>query len=176
VNAVAAQPLLLVDVDGVLNPLAATQPSASYQRHQLLGYELWLTREHGTWLDELATVFELTWATAWEHDANRLIAPAIGLADPLPVIEFHEGRMAAEGIWKRPAVERATAGRPFAWADDDFGPSDLAWAQRRTAAGAPALLLACDPLVGLTRGHVEVALSWAAQLRDGDGHQVLPVA
>jgi hypothetical protein len=170
------RPLLLVDVDGVLNPLATAHPGAGYQRHEILGYPLWLTCEHGAWLDELATVFELMWATTWEHDANRFIAPAVGLAARLPVIEFREGRMTADGIWKRPAVERATAGRPFAWVDDDFGPSDFAWAARRTAAGAPTLLLACDPLVGLTRAHVDAALTWAARHRGGEDDQVLPVA
>jgi hypothetical protein len=158
-----ARPLLLVDVEGVLTPLVAARPDLTYQEHNIHGDQLWLTRQHGAWLTELAAVFEPMWATTWEHDANRFIAPAVGLADPLPVIEFRHGRMpsdATDGIWKRPDVERATHGRALAWFDDDFGPSDLAWAAQRTAAGTPTLLLACDPLIGLTRQHVDAALAW----------------
>jgi hypothetical protein len=162
-----SQPQLLVDVDGVLNVLSLRQPGKGFRRHVVHGFPLWLTLQHGQWLTELGVAFEVVWATTWEHDANTHIAPRIGLAQVLPVIEFRHGRMRsrpAEGIWKRPDVERATQGRALAWLDDDFTAADFDWAARRTATQAPTLLLACDPLVGMTRQHVEEALAWAAEL------------
>ena len=42
---------------------------------------------HGDWLRELGSRFSLVWATAWGEDANRRLAPLLGL-DPLPVIPF----------------------------------------------------------------------------------------
>lgn len=161
------QPDLLADVDGVLNVLSLGQPRPGFRKYVVHGFTLWLTPQHGQWLTELGVAFRVVWATTWEHDANTHIAPRIGLAQVLPVIEFRHGRMQSrptEGIWKRPDVARATRGRAFAWLDDDFTAADFDWAARRTATEAPTLLLACDPLVGMTRQHVDAALAWAAEL------------
>jgi hypothetical protein len=169
------KPLLLVDLEGVLSPQVAGCPGPGFHRHVLRGDRLWLTQEHGAWLAELAGVFELAWATAWEHAANQLIAPILGLPGRLPVVPFPRARLTRllgfDGIWKRPDVEPLVQARPLAWLDDEFGPSDLAWAQRRTAAGMPTLLLVCDPLVGLTRAHVDTALVWAADRRPDKADQ-----
>ncbi|HEX3791953.1 MAG TPA: hypothetical protein VHW44_29095 [Pseudonocardiaceae bacterium] len=98
--------LLLLDVDGPLNPYAAGWPRrprgylpfletadggwiGGWQTRWRKGYRVWLHPGHGELLHALAaqTGLELVWATAWQHVANARIAPAIGL-DPLPVIEF----------------------------------------------------------------------------------------
>ena len=71
-----SRPFLLLDVDGVLNPIGL-QPSdlvpAGFDVHRLDGLRVLLAPEHGVWLRELSTAFKLVWATSWEHDANRLI-------------------------------------------------------------------------------------------------------
>lgn len=48
---------------------------------------VWLNPSHGAMLLSLTDVFELHWATAWEDDANRIVAPLIGLP-VLPVIRW----------------------------------------------------------------------------------------
>lgn len=160
-----AAPPLLLDVDGVLNVLSGTRPGDGFHEHVVQGVALWLTPQHGRWLNELSPTFELMWATTWEHDANTHIAPRIGLTKPLPVIEFGMRRAVSAWHWKLPDVNRVIGDeRPFAWLDDEFGPADHAWAAERTAQGAPTLLLACDPLVGMTRAHVDHALRWAGEL------------
>ena len=73
----ASLPLLLLDVDGVLNPYAAP------------------------WLAELAARFRIVWATAWQAEANRLLAPLLALPE-LPVIRFPV--VADQPIDKLPAV------------------------------------------------------------------------
>lgn len=153
----AEQGLLLLDVDGVLNPFAA-RPTArprgyrtyrytpdrrfyagsNARRHQ--GLRIWLHPAHGAQLRTLAAEarLEMAWATTWLHDANRYVGPAIGLP-PIPVIEFPLADLAPDesgwtswtttGGWKWPAVAAYAAGRPLAWLDDDHGLPDFARAR-----------------------------------------------
>lgn len=99
-----AKPLLLLDVDGPLNPYRLItrkgfkppkpwrgEPPCTYERHQMKAQDydgpVLLSRDHGRELTELRDLFTIVWATTWEHDANQLIGPAIGL-DDCPVIEW----------------------------------------------------------------------------------------
>src|SRR5690349_9172578 len=82
------RPYLLLDVDGPLNPYRAKMIPPGYALHDIHeGEKTWtllLSQQHGVELNALATSYELVWATTWEHGANRLIAPRLGLPD-LPV-------------------------------------------------------------------------------------------
>jgi hypothetical protein len=114
------RPLLLIDVDGVLNPYVrpGAAPPDGYAVHHLGGQRVVLSFQHGAWLHELAEQFDLAWVTAWEAEANSLIGPMIGAPPDLPVIQFHE-RLVDGWIWKLPAVRRFAEDRPMAWLDDD---------------------------------------------------------
>jgi len=140
----ASRPLLLLDVDGVLIPYAAAEQPAGFEQHQLLGEQVWLAPQHGAWLRPLCDRFELIWATGWEHDANRLLAPILGLP-ALPVMEFP--RNADGRFTKLPTITRFAAGRPLVWLDDELSDAARAWAASRAA---PTLLLDADPAIGLT--------------------------
>ena len=80
-------PLLLIDVDGVLNPFAAKRCPAGYVEEQIAGFPVRLRAADGPALLAYADRFELAWATTWEDQANTEIGPRIGLP-PLPVIHF----------------------------------------------------------------------------------------
>jgi HAD domain in Swiss Army Knife RNA repair proteins len=154
---VAIRGLLLLDVDGPLNPFAAkpfARPGGyvTYREtaagdwvsgrlvRRRQGYRVWLHPEHGALLRSLAdeTGLQLVWATAWTHAANERIAPAIGL-DPLPVLELPPTDMVLDGNgrlrwrrdggWKWPAVTAYAAGRPLAWLDDEHDGADHAAAR-----------------------------------------------
>jgi hypothetical protein len=140
------RPYLLIDVDGVLNPFGSGVRPEGFSRHQLMGNEVWLSRRHGLWLNQLATWFDLVWTTAWEHDAPRLIAPILKLPTDLPVIEFGQG--AADETWKLHDVERFVGNRPLAWIDDELWGDAFAWADRRDA---PTLLIRISSSVGTYR-------------------------
>lgn len=159
----AARPLLLVDVDGVLNPFAVRRGvlPRGFTEHAILGYRVLLARHHGDWLNGLADRFELVWATTWEDDANTLIAPLVGLPTDLPVIAFPNPQ--ATGTWKLPAVAAYVGDRPAAWIDDDLGSDAVRWRDLRTA---PTLLLRCDPAVGLVRRHIKALERFADRLVD----------
>lgn len=164
--------LVLLDVDGPLNPFAAKPDTLppGYAEHRVRlsrwhrkpQLRLWLNPTHGPRLTALAerTGAELVWATTWEHRANRQIAPVIGLPE-LPVIYFGEPRV--DSAWKYPVVARYAQGRPLLWFDDDF---DLYPRARDEflggRAGLPTELVRVNPRTGLTEAEFAHAESWLA--------------
>lgn len=154
------RPLLLVDVDGVLNPWAAERCPDGYREYQFFpGERVLLSPDHGPLLTSLAAYYDLVWATAWEHNANRLICPAITLPE-LPVIEFP---LSGRDLFfrKLPSVIEAVGDRPCAWIDDAHEQAHYYWATRR---GVPTLIVDIDPAVGLTAEVAALLSSWAAEL------------
>lgn len=167
---ITGRPLLLLDVDGPLNPFAGSAETrvgfvehrirlSRWSRRKVL--RLWLNPAHGPALLELArrTGAQLAWATTWGHRANTVIGPVIGLP-VLRVVELDD----AGGRWKFPAVERFAAGRPLIWVDDDFDLYPIerdAFLSRR--AGMPTELLRIDPRIGLTTADLAAVEAWLAR-------------
>ena len=141
----ASLPLLLLDVDGVLNPFAAPARPPGYTEHEFFPGE-----------------DQIVWATAWGADANRLLAPLLRLPD-LPVIRFPPVPFHPRD--KLPAVARFAGRRPLTWIDDALSPEAHAWAARRRT---PTVLIGIDPTEGLTRPVIEQALQWADAHRRND--------
>ncbi|MFI8099995.1 hypothetical protein [Streptomyces sp. NPDC086023] len=174
------RPLLLLDVDGPLNPFRSRLSGLrGYTSHRMWP-EAWLARqrpgsrrarrgvrvrlhpEHGARLTALP--YELAWATTWMHQANEMISPHVGLPGDLPVIEWPElfARDPDGLFWKtRPLLEWA-AGRPFAWVDDMFTHRDRVYATARH--DAPCLLLHVDPRRGLRPADFTALTEWADRL------------
>ncbi|WP_331730306.1 hypothetical protein [Streptomyces sp. NBC_01174] len=165
------RPLLLLDVDGPLNPYAATpqRRPAGYSTHRMrpTGWEnpwdkplrVWLNHDHGA--DLLALPYELVWATTWKSEANEWIGPHLGLP-PLPFVDWptmtpqHGARL----HWKTEALVAYAEGRPFAWVDDELGPEDREWVRKNH--DAPALLHQVDPRLGLLPDDFSALAKWAA--------------
>jgi hypothetical protein len=152
------RPILLVDVDGVLNPYAADVCPDGYREYDFLPRErVFLSDRHGPMLTSLVRYFELVWATAWQDDANRLICPVLHLP-VLPVIEFPRVG-GGQRLQKLPTVTRAVGDRPCAWIDDEHQPDHHEWARRREA---PTLIVDIDPREGLTSEAVQRLAAWGA--------------
>jgi hypothetical protein len=165
------KPLLLVDVDGPLNPYRGkpTKRPEGYLTHRLtpknwIGkpLRLWLNPEHGPMLTKFAAEndMELAWATTWEHEANTLIGPRIGLEEHWPVIEF-SGDLRVMTLWKFAAVRDYAAGRDLVWFDDDFSLYPEAkdrFLQART--GSRTRLHYVSPAMGLTRADLDEVKNW----------------
>ncbi|MER5747618.1 hypothetical protein ABT097_30655 [Streptomyces sp. NPDC002225] len=161
------RPLLFLDVDGPLNPYAAKpeRRPAGYTtirvpqdggtstgngggaRLRRGPLRVWLNPEHGPTLLRLG--YELYWATTWMGEANRWIAPVLGLPE-LPFVDFGDAlfRERPDGVhWKTAPLVEYAAGRPFAWVDDEqSGPDEAYLAAHHPARG---LLHHVDPRIGL---------------------------
>jgi hypothetical protein len=164
------RPLLLLDFDGPLNPYQAKTMPAGYRRLEIVeGAKSWsvlLNPQHGVELNALADVFQIVWATSWEHGANRLLAPLLGLPDDLPVIVWPDGARDAAASrrpqsWKTPYVADWVGRRPFVWIDDEVDRHDNAYLS--TVAGiGPHLLHGVEPNRGLVRADFDIVREWAA--------------
>jgi hypothetical protein len=174
------RPLLFLDVDGPLNPYAA-QPERRPHGYTTLrvprndgaedvvgltsrrrSLRVWLHPGHGPLL--LGLGFELCWATTWMGDANRWIAPVLGLPQ-LPFVDFGEAllRERPDGVhWKTGPLVEYAAGRPFAWVDDEQGEADGMYVSARHRGAA--LLHHVNPRIGLREDDFRVLADFAGSL------------
>ncbi|MFD3645870.1 hypothetical protein ACFWVT_00905 [Streptomyces cyaneofuscatus] len=174
-------PLLFLDVDGPLNPYAA-QPErrpAGYTTIRVprndgspdesLGLtgrrrplRVWLHPGHGRSLLRLG--YELCWATTWMDDANRWIAPVIGLPE-LPFVDFGDAlfRERPDGVhWKTGPLVEYARGRPFAWVDDEQSDPDQAYVAAHHP--GPGLLHHVNPRIGLREDDFRTLSDFAQSL------------
>lgn len=166
--AVPTRPLLLLDIDGPLNPYRAKEIPPGYERHEIQeGDKTWtllLNQQHGVELNALAEYFDLVWATSWEHGANRLIAPRLGLPNDLPVIIWPAGAREAavrqRWTWKTPYVAEWVGERPFIWIDDEVNRGDRAFLLARGGLG-PHLLHRVEANRGLDQEDFALIRQWA---------------
>ncbi|GAB3727752.1 HAD domain-containing protein [Nocardiopsis nanhaiensis] len=159
-------PLLFIDIDGPLNPFRATPSQLEgYSAHRMRppGWErparplsVWLNPAHGEEL--LALPYELVWASTWEHAANTMIGPVLGLPE-LPVVEMPRRPARHWGLFfKTPAIVDYAGGRPFAWVDDGITGRDRSWVDRNHL--GDALLCRIDPAIGLWEKDFDLLADW----------------
>ncbi|MGW1756904.1 hypothetical protein [Streptomyces mirabilis] len=175
------RPLLYLDVDGPLNPYAAKpekrpdgyttlrvpRDGETSMDHRGLSIRrrplrVWLNPEHGHAL--LRLDYELCWATTWMGDANRWLAPVLGLPE-LPFVEFGDVPLQErpDGVhWKTgPLVDYAN-GRPFAWVDDEQSTLDEVYVTAHHR--GPGLLHHVNPRVGLREEDFRTLAEFARSL------------
>lgn len=159
-----ATPLILVDVDGVLNP---HEPAADgYRRHWVfphgIPHRLALHPMHGRMLSDLAeaTNAELVWASYWQNRANTWIAPRIGLPSirnvPIPSRSRLRARSSL-GEWKAAHVAAWIGPTPFVWFEDE---PDVPGSLVQQPSLGPHLVITVNPATGLTQPHIERARVW----------------
>jgi hypothetical protein len=176
------RPLLLLDVDGPLNPFGArlwrprgyvtrrvhpanwSARQKPGSRRLRRGLRIRLNPAHGQRL--LALPYELAWATTWMHEANEMIGPVIGLPRDLPVIEFTNlFEKDPEGLyWKTRRVVEWAAGRPFVWVDDMITDLDVRHVTEHHEGAA--LLLRIDPRKGLREPEFVELERWARSVSE----------
>jgi len=160
----ADKPLMLLDIDGVLNayryrPAESVLPVGGYEDltefdvyvDEDRSYRFWTSPTLISELKEIASsgLVEVAWLTTWENRANLKVCPVLGLP-VFPVAAGQYGRF-SDYYWKpRAAVEAIELGRPIVWVDD----VEIRSTEREAFAesGLPHLLIAPDPEFGLTRG------------------------
>jgi hypothetical protein len=155
------KPLLLMDIDGVLSLFgfaSDSRPAGTWLNVDGIVHLISATAaEH---LQRLGAAFEIVWCSGWEEKANEHLLATLALAGPLPFLTFPP---VADGRhWKLASIEEHAARRPLAWVDDAHDDGCRTWAADR---GAPTLLVATDPAVGLTEAQVEDLERWARDPR-----------
>jgi hypothetical protein len=170
------KPYLFLDVDGVLN--YRRMPYSQYDievataemaknaftnsfSDEYVTLSVHLHAPLDAWLAELAEVYELAWATTWEHLANKHIAPLLGLGQ-LAVVEFsgEPARPFEEAAsWKWRSLVRFAGERPFAFVDDQA--DRIAYAHPLREGVTQGVL--CTPY-GLQRSDVDTLLAFARTL------------
>lgn len=175
------RPLLFLDVDGPLNPYAAKpekrpdgyttlrvpwdsgtpveRAGLSVRRRPL---RVWLNPAHGQALLRLG--YELCWATTWMADANRWIAPVLGLPE-LPFVDFGDDlfQERPDGLhWKTAPLVDYANGRPFAWVDDEQSDLDAGYVTAHHR--APGLLHHVNPRIGLREDDFQTLADFARSL------------
>lgn len=140
---------LLVDIDGVLNPLS--NPYALDEGFEPVNYHWasWLLhKQHGGWLRTFRERgHRLVWATTWEDDA--IAAEQYYGLDPFDEVLHFDGSV-LHGETKLRAVRDYCSRYPgdvVVWLEDD-----VSLTLREHARGIPNLrIIQCDPSVGWTR-------------------------
>jgi hypothetical protein len=147
------EPLLLLDIDGVLSIFGFDTNRPPAGRWQLVdGIVHFLSTDAAEMVGRLADVYEIVWCSGWEDRADEHLPGLLGVPRGLPHLSF-DGRtradVSARAHWKLDAVDEHAGERPLAWVDDAFNDACHAWARERDARGAPTLLVATDPSTGL---------------------------
>ncbi len=151
------KPLLLVDVDGVLNPTGRSVPPG-FERHETDAFNVLIKPEHGVWLRELAEHFELVWATTWAESAGQIFGELL----ELPSMEIiHLDRHGGEGTWKLRDVRAFVGDRACAWIDDEIYDDAEQWAAERSPS---TLLVRTSGTIGFTHEHFENLTAFARGL------------
>jgi len=171
-----SRPLVLIDVDGVVNRALFL---SSRQRNRLLygrpygtnktmergwvhtwagdrhyGERIVTHPKYGQWLTSLADRAELAWATLWTEAANWHISPLLGLP------ELRCSPFSDKGVKAVHAVA-FTDGRPWAWLEDKPEELELASALSK---GRPHHAELVDSSAGLVRENVDWVSAWLDSL------------
>lgn len=166
----AAQlPIVVLDVDGVLNPYARRDGEQAgfedFTEHRARGFVLRLSRQMGARIRRLPA--EIVWSTTWADTVDEDIVDHVGLPPGLRVA----ARPPTETTelltnWKLVQVRRFIEGerRPFAWLDDDAldwpGPDGATARTWAATLEVPARLIAPRPELGLTPAELDDLESW----------------
>lgn len=137
----------------MLNPYAATACPPGFIEHRHFPEDaepVRVSEDHGKWLLRLSAHYELVWASAWGSNANRVLAPMLGLPTlrvvPMPEPPFPPAM-------KAPAIAAFVQERRAAWLDDMLTAEAYQWAADRDQGAT--LLIAVDPAIGMTFATVD---------------------
>jgi HAD domain in Swiss Army Knife RNA repair proteins len=157
------QPLLLLDIDGVISLFGFDAETPPAGRYQLVdGILHFLSTTVADFLHELSRAFELVWCSGWEEKADEVLPAVLGVPRGLHHLTFPHLADAPTRHWKLASIEAfAGSGRAVAWVDDAFDDTCHAWATERAG---PTRLVQTDPAVGLSAAQAAELLTWAAAL------------
>ncbi len=181
------KPILLLDIDGVLNllpkrwgykPIQVEPVSRPHRRERIrpgddgVHYVVNIPLDVVDLVEQLATEFDIKWFTMWNYDAPDCFAPVAGLPHfEHYYVDWNMGREILKGqgytlqetkeIWvaKTPFIPGYIGTTPFVWIDDDTTPTDTDYLFERGL--TDFRIITVEPNLGLTQDTVNTALAWA---------------
>ncbi|MFT7021338.1 MAG: hypothetical protein ACJA07_000415 [Rhodococcus sp. (in: high G+C Gram-positive bacteria)] len=172
----AASPVLVLDVDGVLNPFGPEPARNGFAQHRYSGpnpagekveFDVYLHPQHGEWIETLAALgVDAVWGTTWGEMANEWIAPRIGLTTDLPVLDVgvHVSTRFGWTSKSTAVLDYVGRDRPLAWLDDIFGGKEFGWAEDRSELGLLTVIEQIDGAVGLDAATQTRVERWTEQV------------
>lgn len=179
------KPVLLIDVDGVLNPYSmkhnkisklgftkqiVTVPADEF--HPELNLTVVLNKNLAKELLSLDEYYDLVWCTTWNHHANDILAKLLDFPK-LPVLELSPPtgyNSYDELFWKTSQVHDAFSkglykGRRFAWLDDDLSRKDRVFFNHTYGDDFHKLMI-IFPGLGFTLNDKSTLVEWARDLKN----------
>lgn len=174
------RPLLLLDVDGVLNAFPE-RATSQFTRHHIDGYPIHLHAEVRGMVSALDQAFEIVWFTLWNHRATPGIGPHVGLDGAAHfTTSWERGWEAALASGYRDKAirnlmyaktpllpELVGRRRHWVWIDDAHSGWDHEYLVRAGFDATRFRLVRTDPQVGLTWDDVERANGFARAVAAG---------
>lgn len=182
------KPLLLLDVDGVVNAMPLRRRPRGYSRHMIDAYQVHIHDDIRAMIDELRENFDMAWFTMWNDLAAPLIGPHVGLEE-IPFVEtsWERGwaKMNSLGYSRRQInkvfyaktpllVDALNVAQRWAWIDDAHSRWDQQYLERHRFDPKRFRLVGTDASVGLTWHEVDQAVKFA-QTSAGMADTTLPV-
>ncbi|MBK6763042.1 MAG: hypothetical protein IPG68_07090 [Micrococcales bacterium] len=172
------RPLLLLDIDGVLNAIPDEPSPPGYTLHEMDGFAIHLSSDLRDMVTALAERFDIVWFTLWNERASLLMGPQVGLEQaPYLHTSWHLGeRIMFEQGYPASALDRILYAKSpiltqqvdraqrWVWIDDAHGHDDHAYLTREGFDPANFRLLRTDGGTGLTWADVRRAIAWLPHL------------
>lgn len=180
-----AQPIIFLDVDGVLNPETNENADWTFTKVQT-SWDITLFLSHDMAAELWAISTDIRWATSWAHtedSANPNVGSVFGWPKlPTPMVGYPR-RFGSGAMWVKSAVVRdelMRPGPPVVWIDDNC--QELLALPAATAASFDLLgrLIWCapNPRTGLTKRHLDdirvelgYRAGWAGHLQLNGGRK-----
>jgi hypothetical protein len=162
------KPLLLIDIDGVLNILHP--PRHSYHWETRIGrYRIVIDKRYPEHFQKLEEHFEIVWASIWQADAAKDFAPVFGYGEHLSYLDF-DNHVAPRGVggvggYKFPVIKEMVEERQAIWVDDDGGhPVIQEWAANRNKT-IPTKVIVPDSRYGMLPKHFKEIKEFHKQIQ-----------